>query len=264
MFSILNWCGRFGNNVQQISNAIFHSQTRYLLFNSPDNENIKPFRCEFGGAIEQGLYFFHLPSEIGNGDAHFHGDVEELKKCRRKICLDYIFPNLKIDFSKIDPLPEDVAVVHIRGGDVFKKDYCSVVSNYLQNPLDYFQESIGKYRKAIVVAEDNNNPVVSKLSGQKNVQVLYPNVKESIEILISARNLVTSGISSFGMACALLSKNILRLHHSNLKLNEVLNQDEFFDPLVEKILYQIDLDRYIKFGDWRNTPEQRDIILNYR
>ena len=68
MSSILQWCGRFGNNIQQISNAISYCQENKLNFSSPDNELIKPFNITFNTTNNycySGLYFFHVPSITG-------------------------------------------------------------------------------------------------------------------------------------------------------------------------------------------------------
>lgn len=264
MYSINQWCGRFGNNIQQISNAIFYCKENKLVFSSPDNELINSFSVNFGDVISKsGLFYFHIPSAIGNGYPDFVADVDGLRKLRRNICLEYILPNLKINHD-ITPLDDDIVVAHIRGGDVFKGGYCNVVSNYLQNPLKYYMDIIENYRKVIIITEDYNNPVVSDLSKLEKVEVKITSVKESIETLLSTKNLITSGVSSFGMACALLSKNLKNIHYSNLYLDEVLNHNEFFDEDVSKSFYQIDLDRYINFGTWMNTTEQRKMMINYQ
>jgi hypothetical protein len=265
MYSINQWCGRFGNNIQQISNAIFYCKENELIFSSPDNELINTFSVNFGDKKSKpGLFYFHIPSRIGNGNSDFIVNVDNLRKVRRNICLEYILPNLKVSHDNILPLDDDVVVAHIRGGDIFKGGYCGVVSNYLQNPLKYYIDIIDNYRKVIIVTEDYNNPIVEELSKLEKVEVKITSVEESIEILLSTRNLITSGVSSFGIACSLLSKNIKKIHYSNLYLDEVLNHNEFYDDNVSKIFYQIDIDRYIKFGDWMNTVDQRKIMIDYQ
>jgi len=267
MHTISQWCGRFGNNVQQISNSIFYCEENELNFSSPDNELIDTFYINFGDVkSKSGLFYFHTPSVIHTPsiDPDFIVNIDNLRKKRRDICLNYILPNLKIDHDNTFPLDDDTVVVHIRGGDVFKGGYCNVVSHYLQNPLKYYMDSIENYSKVIVVTEDYNNPVVEELSKIDKVQIKILGIKESIETILSTRNLITSGVSSFGIACALLSKNIKKIHYSNLYLDEILNPNEFHDDEVSKLLYQIDVNRYIQFGTWMNTEEQRERIIKYK
>jgi len=266
MNSISQWCGRFGNNIQQISNAIFYCKENGLTFVSPDNELINPFGVKFGESYAPPrLYFFHIPSSIGNGRPDFIADVDKLTKERRMICKDIIYNFLKIDFNNINDLGDDTVVLQVRSGDIFsrKNYYCPVVSNYLQNPLSYYTNIIKDYKNVIVITEDYDNPVISELEKIDNVEVRILPTDKSIELILSTRNLVTSGVSSFGIACALLSRNIKRLYCSNLYLDEVLNYKNLIDTDVEVILSDINQERYIKWNEWLNTDEQREIMINY-
>ena len=96
MNSIYQWCGRFGNNIQQISNAIFFCKENSLNFQSPDNEVINSFSVNFGENLcNPGLYFFHIPSKLGSGIPDYTtGDITLLYKVRRDICKEYIYTNL--------------------------------------------------------------------------------------------------------------------------------------------------------------------------
>ena len=267
MSSISQWCGRFGNNIQQISNAIFYCKENEFDFISPDNSLINSFNIKFGDIYcPSKLYFFHIPSQIGNGiPDYIVGDIDKLRSDRRVICRDIIYNFLKIDFNKIVDLGEDVIVLHIRSGDIFsrKNYYCPVVSNYLQNPLSYYINIIKGYREVIVVTEDYENPVISVLEKYENVEVRILSESQSIELILSSRNIVTSGVSSFGIACVLLSRNIKRLYCSNLYLDEVLNYKNFIDGDVEVIVSNIDQDRYIEWDEWLNTDEQRKLMIDY-
>jgi len=266
MNSIYQWCGRFGNNIQQISNGIFYSKENGLTFLSPDNDLINSFGVKFGEHYAPPrLYFFHIPSSLGNGRPDFDVDVDKLTKERRMICRDIIYNFLKIDFNNVVDLGDDTVVLQIRSGDIFSRRnyYCPVVSNYLQNPLSYYTNIIKDYKKAIVITEDYNNPVIYELEKNENVEVRILSAVESIELLLSSRNIVTSGVSSFGIACALLSRNIKRLYCSNLYVDEVLNYKNFIDTDVEVIISNIDQNRYIKWNEWLNTDEQRELMIKY-
>ena len=266
MNSIYQWCGRFGNNIQQISNAIFYCKENKMIFVSPDNELIYPFIAEFGNQYAPSkLYFFHVPSVLGHGMPDFTVDTDKLMKERREICRDIIYNFLKINFNNVKDLGEDVVVLHIRSGDIFSRRdyYCPVVSSYLQNPLSYYTNIIKDYKKAIVVTEDYNNPVISELEKYENVEVRIVNTNESIELLLSTRNLVTSGVSSFGIACALLSRNIKKLYCTNLYVDEILNYKNLINTDVDVILTNIDQEKYIKWNEWLNSDSQRKLMIEY-
>ena len=267
MYSISQWCGRFGNNIQQISNAIYYCKEKNLNFNSPDNDFINSFSFNFGTSnCHSALYFFHIPSKLGHGRPDFEiSDIDSLFKQRREICQKYIYPNLKIDFEKIFDLSDDVVVLHIRSGDIFsrKNYYCPVVSNYLQNPLSYYNHIINKYNKAIILTEDYNNPVISELEKNDKVEIRILDVKETVQLMLSAKNIVTSGVSSFAIACVLLSKNIKKVYCSNLVVEEILNQRDLQDTEVEIEIINIHLERYIQWNQWLNTDEQRKLMLDY-
>lgn len=268
MSSILQWCGRFGNNIQQISNAIFYCQENGLNFNSPDNELIKSFNVSFNTINKNcypGLYFFHINSEIGGGRPEFNFNSTKLKLERKKICENFIYNNLKVNFDNIIEIDDNILVIHIRSGDIFSREdyYCPVISNYLQNPLRYYLDIIVNYDKVIVLTEDYNNPVIPELSKIDKVEIRILPIIETIELILSTKNLVTSGVSSFPIACALLSKNIKKIYCSNLYLNEILNYKDLIDTDVDVIITEINQDRYIKWNEWLNTSEQKKIMLDY-
>lgn len=268
MNSIYQWCGRFGNNVQQISNSIFFCKENSLNFQSPDNDVIKPFSVSFGESpCNPGLYFFHIPSKLGSGIPDYvTGDIPLLYKVRREICKEYIYPNLKINFDNIKELDDDTVVMHIRSGDIFsRKDYyCSVVSNYLQNPLDYYIKISENYNKVIVLTEDYQNPVIVELSKIEKFDIRILDIQETIEIMLSAKNIVTSGVSSFGIACALLSKNVKRVYASDLVVDEILNFNDLIQTDIEVKVIKIDTERYIKWNNWLNSNDQRQLMIEYK
>jgi hypothetical protein len=268
MYSINNWCGRFGNNIQQISNAIFFCKENSLNFQSPDNEIINTFSANFGQVpCNPGLYFFHIPSKIGSGIPDYvTGDIPLLYKFRREICKEYIYPNLKINLDNVKELDNDTVVMHIRSGDIFsRKDYyCPVVSNYIQNPLDYYIKISEKYNKVIVLTEDYQNPVIPELKKIEKFDIRILGIKETIEIMLSAKNIVTSGVSSFGISCALLSKNVKRVYVSNLVVDEILNLNDLIQTDIEVKVIFIDTERYIKWNNWLNSEDQRKLMIEYK
>jgi hypothetical protein len=267
MNSISQWCGRFGNNIQQISNAIYYCRENKLNFTSPDNELINSFSQIFGdNNCHQALYFFHIPSKLGHGKPDFElNNLDNLFKKRREICQKYIYPNLKINFENIIDLPDDTVVMHIRSGDIFSRRdyYCPVVSNYLQNPLSYYTKISKGYNRVIVLTEDYNNPIISELQKNDKFEIKILDITQTIEFMLSAKNIVTSGVSSFAIACVLLSNKIKKVYCSNLVVEEILNQKDLQDTEVEIEIINIDVDRYIQWNNWLNTEEQRKLMIEY-
>jgi hypothetical protein len=261
--SIDHWCGRFGNNIQQLVNGIYYSQENELTFISPDNDLINPFTVSFGDGIAQSnIYFFHVNSVTKQGNANFSCNVSELKKSRREIG-KYIFPNLKVNFNNIKKMDNNTIVIHIRSGDIFtrKNYYCPVVSRYIQNPLKYYTDIIKNFDRCIILTEDYMNPVTSELEKLPNVEVKITSLKETIEIMLSATNLASSGISSFPVACAILSENIENMYTSNIYLDEILNHTDLNGINVH--ITNIDFDRYMKNDEWLNNDEQLKLMLEY-
>lgn len=267
MYNISHWCGRFGNNAQQLLNALYVFDVNGWSFFSPDNTIIYPIR------IDRGHYqpfcnpfFFHVPSQTGQGRAHFDSNVAELKTTRRKYGAE-IFKNLKV--KPFNPLDEDMVVIHIRSGDIFSRPnyYHPVISCYVQNPLKYYLDIIKRYSKVMVISEDYENPIsrelYERLKGQTNIIFLSLSFEETIKLLLASKNIAGSGVSSFVPACAAISPNIKRLHCSDIKMDEILNYTDLQGQDIEVEVTHIDQNRYIKCGQWKNTTEQWELMLNY-
>lgn len=266
MNSIFKWCGRFGNNIQQLSNAIYFAKTNKYHFFSPDHEFIKPFDLKFGHIpCPSRLYFFHVDSETNQGPKHFICDVGELKKQRKKICEDYIYPNLKIDISKYEPFDDNTLVFHVRGGDIFSRQnyYCPVISRYIQSPLFFYKNIINRFDKIIVLTEDFSNPIIPYLEKYKNIDIKITSLQETIITLLRSRNVATGGVSSFPIATSLISKNLKNLYTTNLFVNEILNYTDINSDAININIFNIDLNNYIKYNEWINTEEQRKKMIEY-
>jgi len=264
-YTITHWCGRFGNNIQQISNAIYFCKKNHYKFVSPPHENIDSFSLDFGSVpAPSNIYFFYNKSVTAQGGPNFQCDLGELNFERKKICEEYILPNLKIDLDYQLSLDEDFCVIHIRSGDIFSRENyrCKVVSNYLQNPLSYYKHIASKYKKCVCIAEDEKNPVVPEMKKIDNVVVCGSSFESDSKLLLSTQNLVTSGVSTFPIAAALLSKKIKKIHATDIFLEEHLNPTMLFDK-IEVDFTRIDKEKYIKNGNWLNTYNQRKIMLEY-
>ena len=254
------WFGRFGNNIQQLSNALYYCEKNKIHFDMAPHPLIEDIVLPFGetrmpGDENQWSYFYFLRGE----ECNFPGENLEVLNFQRKlICEKYIYPKLKIDHSKVEE-PFDGLVIHLRAGDVFSNPH----SHYVQNPLMYYTELIKKYYigNAIVVAEDNSHPLLSIFT-RLNIPILQLSEQDSLEVLLSAEAIATSGVGSYGIAAALCSRNLKKLFCTNLWLDEGLNPTMLKDHL-DVFCMDIDEYKYIKKGDWKITNETIHKLLSY-
>lgn len=269
-YSISHWAGRLGNNIQQVANAILLAESRGHSFEqSLDHEVIDKFSINFGidGQKVSGKFYNWEPTvhcengtlegsnEIGISKDHVYSNI-------RRICKEYIYPNLKI--SNIEPFDSDTLVIHIRGGDIIEREY-EKPHNYVQNPLAYYLALIEEFKNIIIVAEPNsNNPVVPELKKIDRIKFQSLSVLEDYATLLAAKNLATSGVGTFGVSAALCSKNIENLYTSNAYLTEHLNYTMLYNTDV--IVHELELKNYIPVYpcSWKNNKEQRKLMLEYQ
>jgi hypothetical protein len=248
--TIKSWFGRFGNNIQQISNAIYYCKNREINFYLRDHPLINDFDLRFGRDVDIKNRFFYYSGH--NKD--FDCDEIKLNKSRRYICREYIYPHLKIKEIEI---PKEYVVIHIRGGDIFG---ANPHTGYIQNPLSYYKNIVKKFEKAIIVSEDKSNPVVRLLIDEKNVDfVSNGNILDDLSILMSCDNLATSGVGTFSVAAALLSRKIKNLYCSSIFLENHLNPTMLYDSDIKVMMSTIS--DYINIGEWKNSEEQRRIMI---
>lgn len=259
---IPRWYGRFGNNVQQITNGIYFCEKNKIHFTSADHPYIKPIDVFFGDndykiKADSNNWFYHFAKPHSDFDL----DIEDLNLQRRRICRQYIYPNLKVDHTLIenDPLPYDKLVIHVRSGDL----YTHFPPDYAQNPLMYYLELFRLFSfNVLVIMEDRNNPF-TQVFERLNVEIQTPSVEESLTLLLRAQNIATSGVSSFPIAAAFCSKNIQRLYCSNLYLDTTANPS-MLKNYVEVHCMHLDGDKYMRVGEWRYSEQVFDKLFNYQ
>jgi hypothetical protein len=258
--TIQGWYGRFGNNIQQISNGIFFALQNKIGFVSPEHQLINGFRLNVTEP-EICLYksnFFNFVS-CSNNDwtLDFSCDVNKLNEIRYKIVKNIIQPNLKINITDIRSFDDDVLVVHIRTGDIFSSNPHRL---YVQNPLDFYKNLINKFRKTIIVCE-NRNFLIEELCKIDTVTVCNGNLEQDLITVLSAKNLVSSGVGTFVIAAGMLSNNLKNFYCTNIYLEDHLNPN-MLDPQINIHMSQIT--NYINIGEWGNTQEQQSLMLNYK
>jgi hypothetical protein len=256
---IPRWFGRLGNNIQQLSNGIYFCKKEGIHFTSPDHPMINQIDLNFGDkeykiseTSDNWFYFFKGTS------ADFTTDVLDLNYQRKKICEEYILPNLKIDQTKLlQPLPDNHLVIHLRSGDIFTR----WPSMHPQNPLGYFMSLLNLFEFNVsIVAEDENHPFLEVFNRLK-LNIEFLSVEESYTKLLRAKNLATSGIGSYALSAALCSKNLNKFYCTDLFLEDSLNHLMLKDHLEVHMMHLGD--KYIKVGEWKYSPETFEKIYNY-
>jgi len=255
-YTINSWYGRLGNNIQQISNAIYFCSKNKINFYCPPHPLINEFSINFGN--ETGISSrFYLHEDFLDEKKDFESDIIDLNYNRREICLKYIVPNLKFDVG--ETLDENLLVIHLRGGDIFQNNPHRY---YVQNPLSFYNNIIKNFKDVLVVLETyQNNFIVDELKKNKNIYFQSENIEKDFSTLLMAKNLATSGVSSFPIAATLCSKNIENLFCTNLYLTHNLNPTMLYNSKIN--ISMINLKEYIRIGDWKNSEQQKKIMLEY-
>lgn len=257
MIKVSHWYGRLGNNIQQCAVGYMVAELMKSKFCLDiDHEVISKHQTIFGNDSQ----------EVSSKWFYWEGPYQEVNIPReyiynnmRRICKEYIFNQLQI--PKINSIGDDTIVIHIRSGDIFDQIHPNG-HQYTPNPLSFYNELLKDFDKAIIVTEsDNNNPIVQILKENPKVSIQSKSVAEDFATLLAAKNLANSGVGTFCVAAALCSQNIKNFYCTDLMLTEHLNYSMITDTDVKTHLFK--LNDYLKVGEWTNTEDQRNFILNY-
>lgn len=257
MTRISHWYGRLGNNIQQC--AVGCMAARYLkstFKQDLDHGIIKKYSETFGpGTEELSSKFFYWEGPY----KEINIDSQWIYTFMRPYCKDHVAPHLSL--PKVDPIGDDTIVIHIRSGDVFDQGTTNP-TQYVPNPLYFYNQLIGMFDKALVVTEpDNHNPIIEELRKNPKVIVQSTTVELDFATLMAATNLANSGVGTFGVAAALCSSNIKRFFCTDVRLTEHLNYRMLENTDVA--VSMMPLGDYLKPGEWNNSDEQRKYILTY-
>ena len=77
---------------------------------------------------------------------------------------------------------------------------------------------------------------------------------------MNAYNLVSSGVGTFAIAAALCSNKLNNFYCTDLYLTNHLNPEMLKGPNI----FRTELKKYIKIGEWKNTLEQTELMMNYK
>ena len=268
-YSVSNWSGRLGNNIQQVANCIMAAEKNNTDFTQVlDHDIISKFYVNFGSNIKYETGRFYTWEALVNceqgcyeGSNETGVGVEHIYRNMRRVC-KRIAPNLNL--PKKDPIGEDTIVMHLRSGDNYHRVF-DPPTNYIPNPLIFYLNLIDSFDKCILITEpDRNNPIVHELMKIDKVKIQSSTVADDFATLMSARNVALSGVGTFAMAAALCSTQIKNLYTTDLLLTEHLNYTMMYTTDVE--IHEMKLDNYLPVFpcSWKNTEEQRKFILDYR
>lgn len=188
---------KFGNFLISLNNAIifcelFHYERIIIENNKLIFIKNKIFFPKYNLTIEPN----HTSNKSLNIDANYfyYWHFKRLRKVNKYFLFrDEIMKNL----PKTKTHPNDL-YIYIRGGDIFKRINKSN-PNYPQPPFCFYENVLSKFkfRKSIIISEDQSNPLFQKLI------IKYPyikynknNIKNDISYLANSYNII-SAISSF-------------------------------------------------------------------
>lgn len=248
-----NWFGRLGNNILQIIRCIHYAKTynfAQIKFPSHDYLNTTTISVNNGSNQNTILDTFFNIKNMGINDP--------CPRLMKSYFQTYIKSIVKINLK--EKQNSNILHIHIRSGDIFSQN--GGHSYYVQPPLQYYKKIIKSknWENIIIVYEDDKNPCVNVLKNLKidNIQFQSSLLMNDIEQLCSSTNLAI-GFGTFGYLIYLMNDNLQNLYIPSYILKE-LPQGKWGDITLNVI----ELPNYIKCGDWKNTEQQRNIMMNYR
>ncbi|HEV8389203.1 MAG TPA: discoidin domain-containing protein [Dongiaceae bacterium] len=165
------------------------------------------------------------------------------------------------------PDATDLAI-HLRAGDIFARQQPH--QNYTQPPLAFYRlcvefarANLG-IRRVVLVYEDEGNPCVGALKAHLD-EIGLPflshtrTLDEDLAVLLAAQHCVF-GRGSFGLAVTALSTNLRTVFYSWLEPNFRVMSEA---AKVRKVSVEDVAKGYTRRGHWRNTPEQKQLMLDY-
>ena len=171
--------------------------------------------------------------------------------------------SLGLDSSET-PFDSETLVVHLRGGDVFSERN---VSNYGQPPLAFYLAVLRhrKWKSVVIVHQDLKNPVLEGLVAACEARnISYTTfsgaLSEDLPVLLKAQNLV-AGRGTFVPAVAGLSQHVKTVYFFEDKF--VMFPPRSGLTIVRIVDTKGDYRASVLQGQWRNSPEQLEMMLNY-
>jgi hypothetical protein len=251
-YQVIRWYGRMGNNLLQILNAIIYGMDKnaysieiishpiFYISNNIINEN--GCNCD----------------KLCNMD-DITGGIVQKKKYNLSFFKKIFKKHISYKYNNSINIIYDIGI-HIRSGDIFS--WCPH-DKYPQPPLDYYVKIIDKNIKKniIIVYENTLNPVINilikKYKEYKNINFQSSSVTNDINILSRCKTLVISN-GTFNVVAFVLSNTITKII-----VPSYMDKNDWFS-LNDDIIEIINIPNYIQIGEWKNSIEQRKLMLEYK
>ncbi|WP_049768176.1 discoidin domain-containing protein [Methylocella silvestris] len=278
----INHSGRFGNLLEQTANAILLAQKtglKYVQLGRHDLFDPKtPSMIDDLTLIPAGEALPADGSCVGGVFLHmtdFAPNLTPTEEEHCKIIRETIRPHVLAQLRPDGKRAADELTIHIRSGDIFDGPQ-RAWAWYRQPPLAFYKLIVDRLRAAGTISrvrlvyEDRGNPCIPALETYlTNARIPFRaqsgTLAEDLAALIDAPHLAF-GFGTFGYAVCKLSTKIRSVHFFGPELNEFALVGGRYDsiPGIEHVYSIVDTaGEYIKIGDWANTPEQREMMIDY-
>jgi hypothetical protein len=259
---------RFANSIMQITNAVTIAKS------------LGAKRLYFPGFwyLKEGVYHCSSGLEITNSDKNDPCPDEIIlagiflkMAALHRLCSISLNPRkvmrelrafLTFDLNA-PPYRTNDLVIHIRSGDIFSAPH----RHYGQPPISFYKKIVRSrnWETVRVVFENDLNPVIAPLlewlpSHCNETIAISGQLKDDLEVLLRARNLV-SGRSTFVPSICALTRNLRNVYYWHEK-----PFDSWGNRKVNKLGIIDTSGAYrhaICSGNWTNSAEQRQMMLDY-
>lgn len=205
---IKKWIGGIGNNLEQISNAIyFAKQTRGKFICNINHYLLNvPTEISFGNNIDQtiggsftNIEIINKKLDINNYRFNYIGQIlQNISKT--------LFCNISIKYF-------NGLVIHIRAGNIYKKPECGPC--LIQAPINFFQtavETLNLKQDILILTKENignqslqlsyPNPITAAIiqyckNNKINYSINKRSVQEAIGYLLGAKQAMLTGYTTF-------------------------------------------------------------------
>lgn len=261
---MINWFGRFGNNIIEITSGIYLAKKNNAKFTHDKHHLIDGNEYDFSEnvikqtEIRRSRYLYHIK------DIPFQDRID--------ICHEYIRPRLPW-VKDLHAINDDVIVIHIRSGDIFdgycvcpktgKKVFCNL-GLYPQPPFAFYKKVIdeGKFKKIHIITEkDRRNPTIDMIVREySNVVVQSGTFEEDANVILSAKHVVPS-IGTFSFSLIMLSKKCTTVYLIKDYISPPRLDCRMDESKIDIIWYG--MEDYIKLGEWKLNNQNIDRIKNH-
>ena len=260
--NIIKWHGRLGNNITQIVNAILFAEYNNIsMITFPKHDY---FKKKFIDLDKNDLNTNKNNKKKVFNDKFF----SRIEICKKYNLAETIFENNKINMceiirslfiltenEKLDITDNDL-IIHIRSGDVYNSN---PHPGWVQPPLSFYENVIKErqWTRIYIICEDNKTPIIKPLLNKyDNIIFKIQPLQKDINYIIQSKN-ICFGMGSFIPALLLLNNNLNTIYYPKYCYRYIIDLNSYKEKKEYELL------NYIKKGEWKNTNEQIDIMLNY-